>query len=118
MRPRLDPDVYVWVTHAPSAVAADAVVTVAEDEGLTAVVTQAHADAAQVPWEFACRRITLQVHSALEAVGLTAAFAHALTEAGISANVVAGFHHDHVFVPADRADDAMDALRHLSRSSE
>ena len=115
LRPRLDPETYVWIADATAANAADAVVTVAEDEGLTAVVTQARALADGVPHEFPCRRITLQVHSALEAVGLTAAFAAALTEAGISANVVAGFHHDHIFVPADRADDAMAALEQLSR---
>jgi hypothetical protein len=50
------------------------------------------------------------VHSSLEAVGLTAAVAGALTAAGISANVVAAFHHDHVFVPADRAEAAMAQL--------
>ena len=54
------------------------------------------------------RRITLGVRSSLEAVGLTAAVAAALTDAGISANVVAAFHHDHVFVPADRAEAALD----------
>lgn len=115
MRPHLDPEVYVWVTAASSELAADAVATIAEDEGLTAVVTLERARAADVPHEFECRRITLQVHSALEAVGLTAAFTAALTEAGTSANVVAGFHHDHIFVPADRADDAMEALASLSR---
>jgi hypothetical protein len=56
----------------------------------------------------------LEVHSALDAVGLTAAVSHVLTGAGISANVVAGYTHDHVFVPLDRADDAMPALATLS----
>ena len=58
----------------------------------------------------AFRRITLGVQSSLEAVGLTAAVAGALTAVGISANVVAAFHHDHVFVPAERAADAMARL--------
>ena len=53
------------------------------------------------------------MHSSLEAVGLTAAVAAALAEAGISANVVAAFHHDHVFVPAERAEEALDCLRRL-----
>ena len=53
------------------------------------------------------------MQSSLEAVGLTAAVAAALTEAGISANVVAAFHHDHVFVPAGRVDEALDCLRRL-----
>jgi hypothetical protein len=54
------------------------------------------------------------VHSSLEAVGLTAAVAAVLAAAGISANLVAAFHHDHVFVPADRAGEALDRLRRLS----
>lgn len=58
---------------------------------------------------------TLEIHSALEAVGLTAAVSRVLTEAGLSANVVAGHTHDHVFVPLDRVDDAMRALAELSR---
>ncbi len=67
-----------------------------------------------VAYEFVAAWITLEIHSALEAVGLTAAVSRVLTEAGISANVVAGYTHDHVFVPLDRADDAMRALAELS----
>jgi hypothetical protein len=63
------------------------------------------------------RMITLTVHSSLAAVGLTAAFAAALTREGISANVVAGYHHDHIFVPERDAERALDALRALSRSA-
>ena len=62
--------------------------------------------------------ITLDVHSALDAVGLTAAVAGALAERGIACNVVAGFHHDHLFVPVDRAGDAIDALDALSARTD
>lgn len=117
MRPRLDPEVYVWscVDQVPGGVTP--VATIREDEGVTVVCTQDDADAAGLGSTFACARITLEVHSALEAVGLTAAFAAALGEAGISANVVAGFHHDHIFVPLDRAADAIEALERLSASA-
>jgi len=116
MEPALDPAVYVWasIPDATHPAAADAVATVHEDEGLTLVLEQSQADQHGVAYEFPSARITLQVHSALEAVGLTAAFARALGDAGISANVVAGFHHDHIFVPHDRAADAMTALRELA----
>jgi hypothetical protein len=60
--------------------------------------------------------ISLQVHSSLEAVGLTAAFSQAIARQGISCNVVAGFHHDHIFVPLNQAILAMDTLRALSAS--
>jgi hypothetical protein len=89
--------------------------TVAEAEGLTVVALLADLQAAGLvsdPWA----RISLTVQSDLAAVGLTAAFATALGEAGISCNVIAGFHHDHLFVQWDRRDDAMSALRALSRA--
>lgn len=57
--------------------------------------------------------ITLEVHSSLEAVGMMARIASALSDAGISANVVSAFYHDHVFVPWERRFDAVDALRRL-----
>lgn len=59
-------------------------------------------------------RITLQVHSSLAAVGLTARVAAALAERGIAANMIAGFHHDHVFVPWDRRGEALSALQALA----
>jgi len=55
------------------------------------------------------------VPSDLAAVGLTAAFAQALAAVGISCNVLAGAHHDHLFVPVDRATDALAALRALQQ---
>ncbi|CAN7661825.1 ACT domain-containing protein [Rhizobium sp. LjRoot30] len=63
------------------------------------------------------RWITLNVHSALEAVGLTAAFSAALTQEGISANVVAGYYHDHIFIPAADAERAVMALKALSAAT-
>ncbi|MFC8303257.1 ACT domain-containing protein [Specibacter sp. NPDC057265] len=87
------------------------VVTVREKEGLTLIVEKSDADAAGLSYEYVAAWITLEVHSALEAVGLTAAISNALKEAGISCNVVAGYTHDHLFVPADRAHDALAALR-------
>lgn len=59
-------------------------------------------------------RITLAVHSSLDAVGLTAAVASVLTGHGISANMVAGFHHDHLFVPWGRRAEALAVLQALS----
>jgi hypothetical protein len=55
--------------------------------------------------------LSLKVQSSLEAVGLTAAFSKILGDEGISCNVLAGYHHDHLLVPVDRADDAVAALR-------
>lgn len=88
--------------------------TVVEAEGTTVVLQQGDADAAGLTYELVLAWITLNVHSSLEAVGLTAAFSHALGQAGISCNVLAGFFHDHILVPTDRADEAMQVLRALS----
>ncbi|MFC9589502.1 ACT domain-containing protein [Streptomyces sp. NPDC056944] len=118
MRPDLDPGRYVFTTvdgPAPAGVAP--VVTVAEPEGLTLVVRQEEADAAGLAYDYVAGRITLRVHSALDAVGLTAAVAGELAAAGMSCNVVAGFHHDHLFVEHDRAGEALDVLSALSRRS-
>lgn len=88
-----------------------------EAEGLTLVLPQAAAeDLENVSAPMS--RITLEVHSSLEAVGLTAAVASALAEEGVSANVVAAYYHDHIFVPKASADRAFAVLQGLSTSTE
>ena len=84
-----------------------------ETEGLTAIVAREDAARAGLPWTFACRMITLAVHSALEAVGFLATIAVRLAQAGIACNVVAAYHHDHLFVPEDRAQEALALLAGL-----
>lgn len=118
MRPRLNPGRYVFATVAggvPPGLAP--VVTVAEPEGLTLVLRQEDADAAGLAYAYVAGWITLRVHSALEAVGLTAAVATALADAGLSCNVVAGFHHDHLFVPDESAGRAVAVLEDLAGRS-
>lgn len=88
---------------------------VREAEGLTVVLRRDEADRLGLHYDFVAAWITLQIHSALEAVGLTAAVSSALTHAGISCNVLAGFHHDHLLVPAAEAGRALDVLRLLGR---
>lgn len=75
------------------------------------------ADAHGLHYDYVAAWITLEVHSSLAAVGLTASFSAALAQAGISCNVVAGFHHDHIFVPNERAERALSTLRALSAAS-
>lgn len=85
-----------------------------EAEGLSLVLEREIADSRGLPYSGLFRCISLTVHSSLEAVGLTAAFATALAEQGISANVIAATHHDHLFVPKADAGRAMEALLALS----
>ena len=81
-----------------------------EAEGLTLVITKDNADKAKLEYESVFKCITLLIHSSLEAVGLTAAVSTKLAENGISANVVAAYYHDHIFVQSVKAEIALDAL--------
>jgi uncharacterized protein len=91
--------------------------TMTEDEGLTVVVSEDEARTTGLGVLFRAAWITLRAQSDLAAVGLTAAFATALGNAGISCNVIAGAYHDHLFVPVDRANDAMAVLTALQQSA-
>lgn len=88
--------------------------TVREDEGLAVVLRRERADALGISYDHVAAWITLRVHSALDAVGLTAAVSAALADAGLSCNVIAGHYHDHLLVPADRAPEAITVLTELS----
>jgi hypothetical protein len=107
MAPALDARRWAFVLAGGEA-PADAFALIREDEGVTAILPDPNGDFA---------RITLMVHSALEGVGLTAAVAGALAAAGIACNVVAGYHHDHLFLPWERRGEALAALRALSSAS-
>lgn len=85
-----------------------------EREGTTLILPLAEAEQAGLQFEGYYRCITCEVHSSLEAVGMTAAMSTALGKAGISANVVAAFYHDHIFVPAEKVGLALDVLTSLS----
>ena len=91
--------------------------TIREPEGLTAVIRREHADALGLPYDYLAAWITLRVHSALDAVGLTAAVSTALADAGLSCNVLAGYYHDHLLVRADRAPEALKVLSELSHAN-
>lgn len=86
-----------------------------EDEGVSLIVSQAQADAAGLPYDERWACISLSVHSALAAVGLTAAVSARLAAVGLSANVVAAYYHDHVFVPWERRAEALAALESAGR---
>lgn len=86
-----------------------------EAEGLTLLVAKENADKAGFNYESIFKGITLKVHSSLEAVGLTAAVSSKLSERGISANVIAAYYHDYIFVQAEKADAALSALNEFSR---
>lgn len=100
-------------TAPDAALDAQAAARISEREGITYVVPEAFARAQGEAPAFVAAWLSLRVHSALDAVGLTAAVSRALAERGIACNVLAGFHHDHLLVPAARRDDAIAAIRTL-----
>ena len=117
MQPELRSGAYVFVTVPGSAPPdLEPVMTFAEDEGLTLIITQAAADRAGLPYEIPTAWITLTVHSTLAGVGLTAAVSNALADAGISCNIVAAAFHDHLFVPVELGPPALAVLQGLSAS--
>jgi len=94
---------------------AGAIAIFREAEGVSVILSQPAAIAAgfAVDQPMAC--ISLTVHSSLVGVGLTAAVATTLGDAGIACNMVAAYHHDHAFVPFDLADRAIELLQHRAR---
>jgi len=95
-------------------VALNPIATFVESEGLTLVLQKEVAQQAGLQFEGAFRQITLTVYSSLEAVGLTAAVSEKLAAKGISANVVAAYYHDHIFVQSAKAEKALCALKEFS----
>jgi hypothetical protein len=121
LQPELEPAPYVFCTLSEGqfqALSIDPRGTFQEQEGVTVILTQAQAEENNLAFQgsFAC--ITLSVHSSLQAVGLIAAVATRLADAGISVNPVAGYYHDHLFVPWDRRGEAMALLLALQKPTD
>ena len=112
MSPELHPDVYVFATIAAVPENVHPVMQFKETEGITLILPET--EAAGLTVDFRCRMITLNIHSSLDAVGFLARITTALAASGMGVNPVSGFYHDHLFVPADRAGDAMAVLQALA----
>ncbi len=115
--PVLDPEAYIFATfpgaHYADLASLSPLASFQEQEGLSLVIERSVAEAAGVSSQGIFRKISLSVHSSLEAVGLTAAISRQLAERGISANIIAARYHDHIFVPIERAEEALQALQDL-----
>jgi hypothetical protein len=120
LQPELSAEAFVFV-NVPYAVSptqlANALMVYKEDEGTTLILESSFASNEGFAVDSIFKRITCNVHSSLDAVGMTAVMSAALTKANISANVVAGYYHDHIFVPAGRADEAITVLLELANPS-
>jgi uncharacterized protein len=119
LEPVLNPGTYAFVSVSDenALTSAKIVASIREPEGLSAVIAESEATSRGIPILLRAAWITLTVPSDLQAIGLTAAVSAALSDAGISCNVIAGACHDHVFVPETQAAEAMAALKELQRTS-
>ncbi|MBT8417877.1 MAG: ACT domain-containing protein [Silicimonas sp.] len=122
MTPVLQPGTFVFcaMIHNKDATAAMTLArgTFVEDEGLSLILPRGDADRLGLSYETPMKQITLMVYSSVQGVGLTAAVAKALTKKKIPANVVSATQHDHVFVPAELANDALETLRDLQSAAQ
>ncbi len=120
MKPILNDGDYIFATvqDASAIDRRDILCEFKEAEGTTVVMEKQRADVLNIPYSFIASWITLSVHSALDAVGFTAVFSSELAKHGISANVIAGFYHDHIFVNRLDAQKAISVLKNLSIKSK
>jgi len=121
MDPQMQDEIYVFCRIAETRLQdflGDCLCIFREREGLSAILPQSLAAKEGLETSGGLRQITLQIHSSPDAVGLTAAVAGELAGAGISANVVAALGHDHVFVPQEKAQQALMLLRGISSRAQ
>lgn len=116
MKPELQAGTYVFATVDASTNTTGLAprMVFEEQEGKTLILLQEMAEKHGIAAEFPCRMITLNIHSALDAVGFLAKITNLLADLGMGVNPVSAFYHDHLFVPDDRAEDALQALKTLS----
>ncbi|WP_282160358.1 ACT domain-containing protein [Ulvibacterium marinum] len=120
MEPQLNNGEYVFVSISDSfnINSRDTIASIKEEEGTTIILKKNSAERLGFSTDFVSSWITLNVHSSLEAVGLTSAFSTELTKSDISCNVVAGYHHDHIFVNYKDAKRALKILRKMASSQK
>lgn len=116
MKPKLNAGEFVFceVESTDNINLNEILMTFRENESITIIAEKKVADMLNLKYTYTASWITLTIHSALEAVGLTAAFSKALSENNISWNVVAAFYHDHIFVDKKDAKKAMEILNKFS----
>lgn len=115
---KLHPDTYVFAKLETVPAGITPRMVFVEDQGITLICTRAEAETAGIAYDFPCRMITLDVHSALEAVGFIAHIATRLAAAGMGVNPVAGYFRDHLFIPEGREDDALAVIDAIAKEAQ
>lgn len=90
-----------------------------EAEGWTLILSKPHAETLGLEYAFPCRKMTLNVHSSLDAVGFLATVTTRLArEVGIGVNPVSGYYHDHLFAPEGREGEVMGVLGRIAEEAK
>lgn len=121
MEPVLHPEEFVFCTIAQERRAGlnvRPIMEFREDEGLTLVLQRGEAEQNNLSFIYPCKRITLNIHSSLEAVGFLAVITTKLAAAHLSVNPVSAYLHDHLFVPSEKAELAIKLLHELIAEQE
>lgn len=92
--------------------------TCREPEGLTMLLDEKDLAKSGLPHAFFCKGISLNVNSSLYAIGFLAAISDALAKQAMSINIVSAFNRDYVFVPAARAQEAVEVLKKLAATGK
>ena len=122
MKPILDQETYVFITTTQpidqALLSLQPQMVFREAEGLTIITSKTIAETHGFnDHVFPSKKLSLAVHSSLEAVGLLAAITSRFAESGISTNVVSGYFHDHIFVPLGREEDSMRVLGEMMKEA-
>ncbi len=119
LEPRMRSGKFVFTAIGPAKLEllrrADAVIT--EDEGITAIISKDIARDQNLDYEYVAAWITLSAQTGLHVVGVTAMVSSAFASAGISCNVLAGLHHDHLLVPWKQREDAIELIQEVSEAA-
>ncbi|MFW9834914.1 MAG: ACT domain-containing protein [Candidatus Thorarchaeota archaeon] len=120
MEPMIEPGEYVFCTVSESDLdkIESPLMIYREGEGPTVIIQRALAEQMGFKFGSSWGLITLMIHSALDAVGFLATITHHLAKSKISVNAVSAFYHDHLFVPYEKLDEALDLLISLADSSK
>jgi hypothetical protein len=92
--------------------------TCQEPEGLSLILSEADVLRSGLPHAFFCKCISITVHSSLYSVGFLATVSAALAKAAMSINIVSAYHRDYLFVPTNRADEAVALLKKLATEAK
>jgi uncharacterized protein len=84
--------------------------TVKENEGFTIIADKKYFETNGIKYDCPFAKLTIETHTSLDLIGLTAVLSKKLADNNIPANIIAGYYHDHIFVPYELRQKAIDLI--------